>query len=83
MSQKPHFCTCNDRECKLNPCNHNLGCDPCIQKNLKAGEIPSCFFHLVSDDLSQLDEFTVESFVDFFIQHRGDPIKNSPEAERK
>ena len=42
-----HFCTCTDRTCPLNPANHSKGCDPCIQKCLKQGEIPSCFFHAV------------------------------------
>lgn len=62
-----HFCTCRDLDCKLNPANHDLGCDPCIQKNLKQGEIPGCFFRLISDDLSSLEEFTVKDFVDFYL----------------
>ncbi len=66
MEDQKHFCTCRDKECKLHPRNHDLGCDPCIQKNLKAGEIPGCFFRLVDDDLSQLKEFTIESFAEFF-----------------
>lgn len=68
MENQKHFCTCQERNCKLNPCNHDRGCDPCIQKNLKAGEIPSCFFRLVSDDLSELHEFTIESFVRFYLE---------------
>ncbi|MDF2942589.1 MAG: hypothetical protein K0S01_1447 [Herbinix sp.] len=70
MENQIHFCTCKDLNCKLNPNNHNLGCDPCIKKNLKAGEIPGCFFNLVSDDLSQLNEFTLESFADFFHKNK-------------
>lgn len=60
-------CTCKDSTCKLHPSNHKLGCDPCIQKNLKAGEIPSCFFHLFKDDLSQVKDFTIEGFVKFYL----------------
>lgn len=66
MENQKHFCTCKDLNCKLNPHNHSNGCDLCIKKNLKAREIPSCFFKLVNDDTSKLKEFTIESFVDFF-----------------
>ena len=41
------FCTCADYSCPLNPANHDKGCDLCIQKCLKLGEIPSCFFNAV------------------------------------
>lgn len=68
MEGNKHFCTCKDKNCKHNPNNHTMGCDPCIKKNLNAGEIPGCFFNLVSDDLSELKEFTIESFVEFFIK---------------
>lgn len=70
METKKHFCTCEATGCKHHPLNHDKGCDPCIQKNLSRGEIPGCFFHLVSDDLSGLDEFTVESFVKFYLERR-------------
>ena len=72
MATPKHFCTCKDTECKLNPCNHNLGCDPCIRKNLAAGEIPGCFFHLIGDDLSQINDFTLAGFVRFYLQ-KADP----------
>ncbi|MDF2543050.1 MAG: hypothetical protein K0S47_2768 [Herbinix sp.] len=65
MGNQEHFCTCSARDCKFHPVNHESGCDLCIQKNLKAGEIPGCFFRLVSEDLSELNEFTIESFADF------------------
>lgn len=71
MENKNHFCTCKDLNCKLNPHNHNLGCDPCIKKNLREGEIPSCFFRLINDDISDIKEFTFESFVEFFIKNKG------------
>ena len=41
------FCTCTDRDCPLHPTNHDKGCSPCIAKNLRNREIPSCFFNLV------------------------------------
>lgn len=65
-----HFCTCTDKACPLHPTNHDKGCDPCIRKNLKAGEIPSCFFRLVSEDTSELTEYTLASFVDFYQRKR-------------
>lgn len=71
MENQKHFCTCNDLNCKLNPHNHSTGCDLCIKKNLKAREIPSCFFKLVNVDISKLKEFTIEEFVNFFIQNKG------------
>lgn len=46
--EKKHFCTCTDTSCPMNPANHDQGCTLCIEKNLKAGEIPSCFFVAVS-----------------------------------
>ncbi|MEG0377515.1 MAG: DUF6485 family protein [Eubacterium sp.] len=69
MVMTNHFCTCKDTNCTLHPANnHDLGCDPCIHKNLKAGEIPSCFFHLIDEDISQLSEFTLESFAQFYLK---------------
>jgi len=44
------FCTCTDHTCPLHPTNHDKGCAPCIAKNLKEKEIPSCFFHEVAPD---------------------------------
>lgn len=70
MENQKHFCTCNDLNCKLNPCNHSKGCDPCIKKNLNAGEVPGCFFRLIGDDLNSLKEFTIESFVDFYTKNK-------------
>lgn len=68
-----HFCTCGDLSCPFNPKSHAKGCDDCVKKNLKAGEIPSCFFHLVKDDLSGLNEFTIDRFVDFVLENRKHP----------
>ena len=41
------FCTCRNLKCPLHPTNHDKGCTPCISKNLRLKEIPSCFFNLV------------------------------------
>ena len=45
MNDLGPFCTCMDRACPLHPANHDKGCAPCIAKNLKQREIPSCFFN--------------------------------------
>lgn len=68
--ENQHFCTCGDLSCPLNPRKNAHGCDLCIQKNLKLREIPSCFFKLVNEDISELKAFTIESFVDFFLKNR-------------
>jgi len=70
MEQSPHFCTCPDFTCKLNPHNGAKGCDPCIKKNLKAREMPTCFFKLINEDISHVKEFTIESFVDFYLKNK-------------
>ncbi len=72
MKPNKHFCTCEDLSCKLHPGNHKEGCDPCIQKNLKAGEIPSCFFRSVDPDISHIKEFKAKDFVDHFLKHPKD-----------
>lgn len=72
MKNLNHFCTCKDLNCKLNPHNNSKGCDLCIKKNLSAREIPSCFFKLINDDISKLNEFTIESFIDFFLENKKD-----------
>lgn len=55
-------CSCRDKSCPMHPSNHAQGCTPCILKNLRLGEIPSCFFNKVTNDLDKLDSFSMESF---------------------
>ena len=47
MPNKVPFCTCSDTKCPFHPSNHGQGCTPCIAKNLKEGEIPSCFYRKI------------------------------------
>ena len=47
MKHAKDLCTCKDTGCRFHPANHDAGCTPCIEKNLKKGEIPSCFFNAV------------------------------------
>lgn len=53
MKQAGEFCTCVNLKCPLHPQNHDRGCAPCIQKNLKLKEIPNCFFNLVENSESR------------------------------
>ncbi len=69
MSKKG-FCTCEDTECKLNPANHEHGCDPCIQKNLREGEIPTCFFKAISEDISEIKTFSNEEFAEHVFKNK-------------
>lgn len=50
MNELSKFCTCGDLSCPFHPTNQDRGCEPCIAKNLKAGEIPTCFFKSVDAD---------------------------------
>lgn len=72
---KSDFCTCRDYKCALNPANHGEGCDPCIRKNLKKGEIPTCFFKMVNEDISNVEKFDVHGFV----KHYNSAVKASGE----
>lgn len=47
MNPAVSMCTCDDTECPFNPVNHNKGCTPCIAKNLRKGEIPTCFYEAI------------------------------------
>lgn len=65
-----HFCTCVVRGCPRHPANHNDGCDPCIKDNLEKGKMPTCFFLSVSDDVSDVKDYTVKGFVEFYQKHQ-------------
>ena len=66
---KLSFCTCEDTNCPLHPSNHDKGCNLCIAKNLKKGELPTCFFKKINFDISQIKNFTIEDFVNFYLKH--------------
>lgn len=74
-----HFCTCTDRACPLNPANHSKGCDLCIQKCLKQGEIPSCFFRAVGGG-ARPEAYTYQGFARFVETHKDvlSPIPQAP-----
>ncbi len=62
------FCTCSETTCPMHPTNHEHGCDLCIQKNLKLGEIPSCFFNEVGN-ADELDSFFYRDFARVVMEH--------------
>jgi hypothetical protein len=64
-----HFCTCTVTQCTNHTNNHNKGCDPCIQKNLNLGEIPSCFWRNISI-VTGKTEYSVENFTKFYLDHK-------------
>ncbi len=64
------FCTCGDLQCPYHPTNHKEGCTLCIEKNLREKEIPSCFFKMVNEDISNQKEFTFEAFAEFVYKYK-------------
>ena len=66
MSNLSEFCTCKDKNCPLNPVNHDRGCAPCIKKNLRLREIPSCFFHLF-DEKEAREGYSFEDFAELVL----------------
>ncbi len=67
MKQNIEFCTCTQTKCRWHPKNHTDGCTPCIQKNLKNGEIPSCFFNLTGK-ANQRKGDTIEDFAKLVLE---------------
>lgn len=65
----PEFCTCGDRTCPNHPSNRDKGCTLCIEKNLRCGEIPSCFFH-ASGNPKQGTGYTYEDFAKTILNNR-------------
>ena len=61
MKDLSPFCTCTDLDCPLHPTRHEKGCAPCIAKNLRQNEIPSCFFN----KLGREKKTSAYSFEDF------------------
>lgn len=61
MENLSTFCSCTNLACPLHPTEHDKGCAPCIQKNLRLKEMPNCFFNLVEGAESR----TADSFKDF------------------
>lgn len=71
-----HFCTCPVTGCPRHPSNHNQGCDPCMKDNLKKGKMPACMFDAVSEDVSEVRDYTIKGFVDFYLKVHKDEEGN-------
>ena len=69
-----HFCTCTDTKCPNNPCNHNKGCDTCIQKILELGEIPACIWNNARNDITGTSEWSMEKFSKFYLERRFEKV---------
>ncbi len=73
MKNLSKFCTCSDLSCPLHPTNQENGCTPCVAKNLKDREIPSCFFHLVDEDYrGDSHTYTFEDFAALVAAAKGE-----------
>lgn len=69
MNYNINYCKCDNLTCPLHPTNHIQGCNLCIKKNLKKKEIPTCFFKIINEDISGVEEFTLKEFVNFYLKH--------------
>ncbi|MDE5549558.1 MAG: hypothetical protein K2J13_04840 [Clostridia bacterium] len=65
------FCVCKDHDCPFHPTNHDKGCTPCIAKNIKNKEIPSCFFN-AADGYPSKDGYTFEAFAKLVLADKND-----------
>lgn len=72
MKSWESYCTCTDLSCPCHPSRHGLGCTPCVEKNLRQGEIPSCFFKKV-EGKEKPPAYFFENFADWVKAHpKGD-----------
>lgn len=73
MGKLAAFCTCADHECPLNPVNHDQGCAPCIAKNLKEDEVPSCIWNKIStrEERQAADcDYKMASFAEWMLKSK-------------
>lgn len=76
-----HFCSCADTACPLHPKNHDKGCTPCISKNLKEGEIPSCFFNAIGGG-DRPAGYSYRHFAGFVAERLGPEAPKALEEEK-
>ncbi|WP_077613368.1 DUF6485 family protein [Clostridium sp. Marseille-P2415] len=76
-----HFCNCIVTNCKHHPLNHSEGCDLCIKKNLKSGEIPTCFWLRILDDICGNKRYRFADFTDFYQKHKAAYEKKEAEGK--
>lgn len=76
------YCTCTNLKCPLHPTNHDKGCTPCIRKNLRLGEVPNCFFHLVLPPGEEAEDSSLEAFaLQILAGKSGEPGKDSEKEQ--
>lgn len=77
------FCTCDDLACPFNPANHDKGCTPCIAKNLREHEIPTCLFYAVSPTRleADADEWSWQAFARHVEHYLGSDSPRIPAGE--
>ncbi len=73
MAEASEFCSCDKLKCPHHPKNHNKGCTPCIEKNLRTKEIPNCIFNLADIEKKHTKD-TFEDFAKFKLENN---IKSS------
>lgn len=67
--ESKEFCSCTDLNCPNHPTNHAKGCNLCILKCLKLGEIPSCFFNDISKEKPENGDYSYKGFANFILKH--------------
>ena len=67
---KADYCSCTDLECPYHPSKHDKGCTPCILKNQREREVPSCLFNMVGN-AEELDSFHFEDFARLVMEAEG------------
>jgi hypothetical protein len=65
-----HFCTCSNTGCLNHPFNHTEGCDKCIQKILKAGEVPACVWINASNGVVGTTKWSMENFSKCYMEQK-------------
>ncbi len=75
MSENRHFCTCPVTKCRYHPINHDKGCDPCMESNIKDGQVPNCLFQAVNPDISGVKDFSIKGFVQFYLKNNKNPLE--------
>lgn len=61
MKNLSPFCSCENFDCPIHPTKHDKGCAPCIAKNLRLNEVPTCFFNKVDGNENRRGD----TFIDF------------------
>lgn len=63
------FCTCKNTKCKYHPLNHELGCTPCIEINLKTNDIPNCYFEKIDPEHKHKGT-KIKDFAEFVLHNK-------------